>query len=458
MSTDGSRFYRGASRAEYLDALCGHASQGSTAVLEGDAGSGVSCLLGQAVMALFEGMEIIRIDAAESHDGGVVVEALLRHFDIERPQLADVLRDTLANSRLTVVVDNAEELLDEALMTMGSLKQKLGGRLAYLFGGLPGAAEKIKGADLLVDDVLDLPALSVEEVTAFADQVAGVTLSEEDAVSVHEESHGLPGILLELLQDMPSAPLVMAPGERQEGAVSMAAARALPWRHVAAVAGLLVLLVIIWSAFGGGQEGDSAPVSRQLALPVPKQDATQADPEEITPLKPTMKPVARLEDLNKPGRREDGGADAGGEPVDAAQRDRADSDVQVTAVTDPIMQSAPAEKAASSSTRSASESRKSDTAEPVYHQASWLKGLADSRWFLQVMVTGDEAKARAVLDQIKRHGAYYSALRNGKSVFLVLAGDYASRQAAEDARASLPERLRAAGPFPRQMAAIRKEL
>ena len=77
---------------------------------------------------------------------------------------------------------------------------------------------------------------------------------------------------------------------------------------------------------------------------------------------------------------------------------------------------------------------------------------------LQITVTSQEANARGVLDQLARKGAYYAARRNGKSVWLVLAGDYSSRQAALDAKAELPAKLRQAGPFPRKMADIRNEL
>ncbi len=77
---------------------------------------------------------------------------------------------------------------------------------------------------------------------------------------------------------------------------------------------------------------------------------------------------------------------------------------------------------------------------------------------MQMYATSQEANARAVLDQLDRKGAYYPAKRNGKTVFLVLAGDYSSRQAALDAKSTLPAELRSAGPFPRKMGDVRGEL
>lgn len=157
MEHDDERFYSGASRGDFLDAMTAHAGLGSVVAIEGDTGSGVSTLLGQAVMALLADMEVVRIDGSEPHDANVVVDALLRHFDIDRAELPQVLRDTLSNGRLVVVVDNSEDVRADALTTMAALKQKLGARLCYLFGGLPGTVEALKSVDFTVDDVLDLP-------------------------------------------------------------------------------------------------------------------------------------------------------------------------------------------------------------------------------------------------------------------------------------------------------------
>ena len=87
-----------------------------------------------------------------------------------------------------------------------------------------------------------------------------------------------------------------------------------------------------------------------------------------------------------------------------------------------------------------------------------MAAVDDDSWFLQITATSQEANARGVLDQLERKGAYYRAERNGKAVYLVLSGDYSSRQAALDAKSTLPAKLRSAGPFPRNIADIRSEL
>lgn len=538
MEHDEDRFFSGASRGDYLDALTAHAGLGSVVALEGDSGSGVSTLLGHAVMALLGDMEIVRIDGAAEHSANVVVDSLLRHFDIERAELPDKLREALTDGRLLVVVDNSEELLDEAVATMAALKKKLGARLGYLFGGLPGTVEKLKGADFTLDDVLDLPALHADDVQDFAWFVLGLELDASRSESLAHESDGNIARLLALLRSDDGAPPLAlsaagarsdsepdeaptfgarqeAPDEQEEattGALFSSqvsaqeadpdegfddpgeddvdppeetqerAAAVTPWRHVAAVAGLLVVVGLLWLVFSGGDDAESgqSAESRELALPVPERpvEADDAGPQEVPRVQPmtsTMEPVARLEDLP---------------PRSAPEEERReDTDVALTPVTDPVMQAPPArqeqEVSVAAVEQGASEAAE-DQAEPApspdqseaepetvpssepaltgldaelgYQQADWLATLADDRWFLQITVTSQEASARGVLDQLDRQGAYYPAERGGKNVYLVLSGDYSSRQAALDAKSTLPAKLRSAGPFPRKMADIRSEL
>ncbi|MGJ3257687.1 MAG: SPOR domain-containing protein [Alcanivorax sp.] len=529
MEHDDDRFFSGASRGDYLDALTAHAGLGSVVALEGDSGSGVSTLLGHTVMALLGDMEIVRIDGAAEHNANVVVESLLRHFDIDRAALPDKLRETLVDGRILVVVDNSEDLLDEAVATMAALKQKLGARLGYLFGGLPGTVEKLKGADLALDDVLDLPSLVADDIQDFAWFVLGFELDEAEAERLRHDSDGNIARLLEMLRSGDAGvPVMSAASEEEDDAEPAAvfasrpvdddsqeelhlsasaiddeaespveagadyeeddqeqrAAVTPPWRHVAAVVGLLAVVVIIWSVFtGGSDDGSGQGASRQLALPVPEQSgaeegaAVEAQEPQTRPLASSMEPVARLEDL--PDRR-------------AAEPDpMSDSDagsVSLTPVTDPVMQSAPAreeqevrvvqesaetvapepkEQSQEAPAKTPAEPDTVPASEPAlsgldaelgYQREDWLATLDDSRWFLQITVTSQEANARGVLDQLERRGAYYRAERNGKAVYLVLSGDYSSRQAALDAKSTLPAKLRSAGPFPRNMADIRNEL
>ncbi|KGD64323.1 hypothetical protein Y5S_02378 [Alcanivorax nanhaiticus] len=485
MEFDDDRFFSGASRGDYLDALTAHAGLGSVVVVEGDEGSGVSTLLGQAVMALLDDLEVVRIDGGDEHDANVVIDALLRHFNIERAELPETLRSTLADGRIVVVVDNAEQLSPESLATMASLKQKLAGRLGYFFGGLPGVIERIKAADFAVDDVLNLPVLMAEDVQDFAWFVLGMELDDKEAEAQRELSDGN---LSALLKSLTSGGEVVAtdaddhevrfgaldPEDESEFDVDQAVdvgyedqdsevedRAAPPWRHISAVAGLLIVVVLLWVGLSSEPDSDSELTTRALDLPVPAAEMSDAESapvqeDSVQPMEPTMEPVARLEDLESreaPARQEGG--------------------VILEPVADPVMQSDPPpkdpvmvleEKAPDVEPVEAPPQEKAAVAEePLvddkgYQHAGWLASLNDDRWFLQITATSQQEGARRVLDDVQRKGAYYEAERNGKTVWLVLSGDYSSRQAALDAKASLPAKLREAGPFPRKMGDIRSEL
>lgn len=489
MEFDEDRFFSGASRGDYLDALTAHAGLGSVVVIEGETGSGVSTLLGQAVMALLDDLELVRIDGSDEHDANVVVDALLRHFSIERSELPETLRRTLVDGRILVVVDNSEHLSAEALATMASLKQKLAGRLGYFFAGVPGVVDQVKAAGFTVDDVLGLPALAAEDVQDLAWFVLGLELDEAESQAQCERTAGNLGALLASLSqeggpvaagaaeeslsfsarepdedfDEPDADDDYQDDEVEDEPVDKAAP---PWRHIAAVAGLLVVVVLLWIALTAEPDDESA--SRAIALPVPEgssNDPVQEQASEgdaVQPMAPTMEPVARLEDL---------------QAREAESASREDGNVILAPVSDPVMQSDPPPR---DTVMTLPDASSSETVEPEpapqeqkpvaqsqsaplvdaqgYRHAGWLATVDDSRWFLQVVATSQQEGAQQVLDQVARKGAYYKAERNGKKVWLVLAGDYSSRQAAVDAKSSLPANLQKAGPFPRKMADIRSEL
>ncbi len=77
---------------------------------------------------------------------------MLVHFGIERDDLADTLKQSLAQNRLVILVDNAGRVPEAALATMASLKDKLGQRLTYVFGGEPGTADTVGEGGLAVAD------------------------------------------------------------------------------------------------------------------------------------------------------------------------------------------------------------------------------------------------------------------------------------------------------------------
>ena len=484
---DEDFFYEGAERGDLLDALNGHAHDGATTVLEGEAGSGVSTLLGMLSMSLVGDYELIRLDGAEELGANAVVDAMLVHFDIERADLADTLKQTLADTSLVIVVDNAHLAPSEALATMASLKTKLGQRLTYVFGGEPGSAEHLRDAGLNVEDVLVLPPLDAGDVAAFADQGFALALDDQEARDLSEESDGRIAALLPML-------------EAKAGGGGLLANKPVPWRHGLAVGALVLVVLVLWLASGGDDEAEQDQV---VSLDLPKEPVAEAqDPAEPAPQATQSESSARsgergdpettrralaeyhdsartfeeaenvpeqvaaepaAEDARTPPAPEapepagEQAATADAEPAEAEPAETAPSEPRATQTNPEPAETT--EEQETPTTVSGGEPQLSGLdARLGYQQEDWLATRDDGEWFLQLVATGREDGARGVLDQIDRNGAYYRAERGDERVYLVLAGPYPSRDAALAARDELPEALRRGGPFPRDMGSIRKEL
>ena len=467
---DEDFFYEGAERGDLLDALNGHAHDGATTVLEGEAGSGVSTLLGMLSMSLVGDFELIRLDGAEELGANAVVDAMLVHFDIERADLADTLKQTLADTSLVIVVDNAHLAPSEALATMASLKTKLGQRLTYVFGGEPGSAEHLRDAGLNVEDVLVLPPLDADDVAVFADQGFALALDDQEARDLSEESDGRIAALLPML-------------EAKAGGGGLLANKPVPWRHGLAVGALVLVVLVLWLASGGDDEADQDQV---VSLDLPKEPVAEVqDPAEPAPQTTPSESSAGNGERGDPESTRRALAEyhdsartfeqAENEPEPVAEKPAPEQARTPPAPEAPEPgEAAPSEpRATQTNPEPAETTEEQETPTTVsggepqlsgldarlgYQQEDWLATRDDGEWFLQLVATGREDGARGVLDQIDRNGAYYRAERGDDRVYLVLAGPYPSRDAALAARDELPEALRRGGPFPRDMGSIRKEL
>lgn len=84
-------FYRGAGRLEALDILCDAGLRGGFVLLTGEAGAGVSRLLGEAAMTLVDSAAVVRVDGAETPSRNVLMRALLSYFGVGKEDFASTL-------------------------------------------------------------------------------------------------------------------------------------------------------------------------------------------------------------------------------------------------------------------------------------------------------------------------------------------------------------------------------
>lgn len=436
-------FYRGAGRLEALDILCDAGLRGGFVLLTGEAGAGVSRLLGEAAMTLVDNAAVVRVDGAETPSRNVLMRALLSYFGVGKEDFASTLERALASEPLVLVIDNADLMGDEAIATLGVLRERLGPRFAILLGGLPDTEGRVASAALTPTDHVDLAPLTAQECADFLAYVTGEELDDDDAEARQASSGGWPGALLA------EAPPPVLPVSRMAGF-------RVPWKHLAAVGGLLLVILIFWP-----RDDEPMETVRSLDLP-PRQvaETVTASPRETAPAEqPAASPrPAPAPEAPAPERPVADIATPAAEPDEAAPAPEPREPVRANP---PPAAPRPApEPAAPSVVRAESGPTLTGLdAELGYRREDWLLSAPSDQWMLQVTLATTEDAARALSEQLGAgKSAYYRASRNSRSVYIVLSGPYADRAAAVAGRQSLPPALAAAGPFPRELAAIQQEL
>lgn len=388
---------------ELVDQLTSEAMAGRMVLLVGADPEAVSERLGLSVEKLIDfGVELLRFDALQFHTADSLMAELadVLGIDSEHVMVGLKVRGQTGNP-LLMVVDNAECLAADARALLRRLATQTESGLGVIFGGEPDSEPALLDAGVPLSLVLE----SAEVATAEPEPVA--------------------------VMQMPAARKSLLPG-----------GVTIPWRHLAAVAGLLLLVMLFWP----DEETLPEPDVRQLSLPEVSQEVITVQPEPVeegaTDLPepvaeaPEPPPVAQVEPAVEP----------------PAEPPRAAPAVKPA----PVAKPAPAPAVAPVNRTPALTGMAADLA---YRNEDWLLAQTAERWMLQVAAASSEDAARAMLDRLGRErSAYYRARRNGKVVFVVLAGSWASRDKALAGREKLASEFRQLGPFPREMRAIHSEI
>ena len=389
-------------RDEIIEQAAQVVQNGRLAVLTSEEPESLSSLLGDIAVSIMEfGADVIRVDAYASPAAIDVVAAVCRYLEVSSKELIAGLRIRgETGNPVCLVIDNGECLEGKAFDVLRKLLEGTSGGVGMLLGGEPDVA-------LYLED-------------------AGVAATYEQSVDA-----------CELPVDDDVADEASTIGWRQ-----------LPWRHFAAAAGLALLVVLFWVS-SGEEVADSE--TRELALPSEQTPvALKVLPAPVAPEKdvavlpeplveaPELVPEPEVEPMPKPAPSP--------EPLPPPAE-------VVKATPKPVVKvPAPAPLPAEPELTGAS-------ADLGYRQEEWLLTLPPGNWMLQVALASDEDGARKLLDQIgRKRSGYYRADRSGRQMFVVLAGDWSSREAAAAGKSDLPATLQKLGPFPRELAAIQKEI
>lgn len=383
--------------------LVGTALRGRLALVTGH-DEAVSALLGELAVELADSTEVARLDASVSHKPASLVRALITPLNVEPDELLSALHQRADTVPLVLVIDNGECLGSEALHALRALVSKSKGGLGVILGGEEELAELLAEVDLA-------PAFRAAAGDAEPEANTGEPAGPSQAAEL---------------------------------------ARLLPWKHLAAVTGLLLLIWLFWPA---PEQPARQERSAELSLPAPAEKDTPPEPApDDRDAEPTAPAETDTPAVTPPSP----------ETADTVERAEPAPDNEVTepssSDTDTEAASAPEDRDARSDASGEPELSGLD-AELGYHREDWLLTRAPDDWMLQLALAGDERRARTLLDQLGRdRGAYYRARRDGETVYVLLAGPYGSREEALGARETLPAGLRDTGPFPRSLKAIAEEI
>ncbi len=358
----------------------------------------VSVWLGELAVHLSDDTEVIRIDASQGYSAPGLVQDLVNALDVAPDDLLASLQNRAATLPVVLVVDNGECLGSRALDALRNLLAKGGGGLGVLMGGEP----ELSG--LLAEARLE------PGYRATADDTAAFAGASESGEAV--------------------------PGPWREW---------IPWKHLSAVVGLLLLVWLFWPA--EQSDGQESRTALDLPPPASRSGGSGAGPSDDAG------------DVTKKPGQEDRSTDTAppadsppGEPVAPEQ---------------PMPPAATGEESASIAGDANTEKKtaKPDAkpssldAELAYRGEDWLLTRPPEQWMLQLALAADEERARKLMDRLgSERGAYYRARRDGEVVYIVLAGPYGSRNQALGARSDLPGAFAERGPFPRPVDTIAAEI
>lgn len=434
---------------ELVEQLTGEALAGKMVLLLGDDPDAIFDRLRLVTEALIDfGVELVRFDALQLHDVESLRGDLCAALGVEAEHLLVGLRIRgQTGNPLLLVVDNSECLAADARRLIARIASEAQGSLGVVFGGEADAEEAL--------------------------------LSSSIPLALVMETHSEPATPAE------SAPVPAAPGKV-----------AVPWRHLAAVLGLSLLAWLFWPA------DDSTPdstTSEVTALTLPARPANVADADSQAD---TTGDDVQLSEEATAGDAGSTSANEASAPATASTASTASAPATASAssaapsgATEPSAEMAPSREREPSAERKppaasipplateaaerkvapepatpsgTSEQAASKPSRPAlsglaaelgYRHEDWLLAQQGSQWVLQVATAVSEDAARMLLDQLGRErAAYYRARRDGRTLFIVLATGWQSREQALAGRDKLAAGIRQRGPFPREMRTIHSEI
>ncbi|MBF0639931.1 AAA family ATPase [Pseudomonas protegens] len=469
-------------------------------VVTGPQGSGKT-LLRQALVASTnkQSVQSVVVSARGAGDAAGVLRQVAQALNVAEAEigaiLAQIVQLALTGQEVYLLVDDAEQLDESALEALLALAAGAPEGRPHVF--LFGESSLIAALDQLNTEeerfhVIELQPYTEEETREYLAQRLegagqGIELFSADQISdIHESSDGWPGNINQVARDAMIEAMIASRSAVKRPSMGFN----MPKKHVLAISAVVVVAVAAAWLMPGRSKAPTtgAPANEQAQLPLgqtPTPNANGSPSVEFAgssqpmplPLVGQSQPVMRgplAEAAGGISEGDDGvpvegssavpptvtttappaGATAGPTPAPAARPTPAPTQV---ATAKPVPAAKPAEKPVAAKPAPAKPAEKPVTVAKAAG-GSWYAGQAPGNYVVQILGTSSEATAQNFVKEQGGEYRYFKKVLNGKPLYVITYGNFASRDAAVSAIKSLPAKVQAGKPWPRTVASVQQEL
>lgn len=470
-------------------------------VVTGPQGSGKT-LLRQALVASTnkQSVQSVVVSARGAGDAAGVLRQVAQALNVAQAEigaiLAQVVQLALTGQEVYLLVDDAEQLDESALEALLALAAGAPEGRPHVF--LFGESSLIATLDQLSTEeerfhVIELQPYTEEETREYLAQRLegagqGIELFSADQIGdIHESSDGWPGNINQVARDAMIEAMIASRSAVKRPSMGFN----MPKKHVLAISAVVVVaLAAAWLMPGRSKAPTSGtPTNEQAQLPLgqtPTPNANGSPSVEFAgssqpmplPLVGQSQPVMRGPLAEAAGGITEGddgvpvegssavpptvtttappaGAVAGPAPTPAARPTPAPTQV---ATAKPTPAPKPVEKPVAAKPASAAKPAEKPATVAKAAGGSWYAGQAPGNYVVQILGTSSEATAQNFVKEQGGEYRYFKKVLNGKPLYVITYGNFASRDAAVSAIKSLPAKVQAGKPWPRTVASVQQEL
>ena len=469
-------------------------------VVTGPHGSGKT-LLRQALVASTnkQSVQSIVVSARGAGDAASVLTQVAQSLNLNTLEvpamLAQIVQLGLTGQEVYLLVDDAEQLDESALEALLALAAGTaeGRPHVFLFGEpslIAGLEQFSSGQELF--HVIELQPYSLEETREYlALRLEGAgkgiqLLTNDQIADIHENSDGWPGAINQVARDTLIEAMIASRSSVKRPAMGFK----MPKKHVLAISAVVVVAVAAaWLI--PSRDGKAPSTTEQAQLPMGQGQPTAAQSNNGNPSvefngSTQSLPMNGQQPVMRGPLAESTGMGDGDETGAAVNTSPQPPTVTTTAPPAGVPAGAPAAVAPTPTPAPARQAAPVATTKPAPVTAakpapapaptvaakpapaaaaakpaaggSWYAGQSPSNYVVQILGTSNEGAAQAYVKEQGGDFRYFKKTLQGKPLYVITYGSFASRDAAVAAIKNLPAKVQAGKPWPRTVASVQQDL